>query len=71
MILLFISDAAPYMTKSAQAMKIFYPKITHIACLVHGIHRVCEKIRSMYPNVDRVISNIESILKGSFKSSNL
>ena len=62
---LFILDAAPYMTKAAQAIKIFYPKITHITCPVHGINRVCEKIRSMYPNGDRLISNIKKVfLKG-------
>ena len=61
MILLFISDAAPYMTKAAQAINIFYPKIIRITCFMHGIHRACEKIRSMYPNVDRLISNIKKV----------
>ena len=49
------------MIKATQAIKIFYPKITRITYLVHGIHRVCEKIRSMYPNVDRIISNIKKV----------
>ena len=51
----------PYMTKAAQAINIFYPKIIRITCFVHGIHRACEKIRSMYPNVDRLISNIKKV----------
>jgi len=28
---------------------------------VHGIHSVCEKIRGMHPNVDRLISNIKKV----------
>ena len=60
--ILFISVAAPYMTKAAQAIKIFYPKMTHIICLVYVIHCVCEKIRSMYSNVDRLIYNIKKVV---------
>jgi hypothetical protein len=60
-ILLFLSDAAPYMVKAAKAIQTFYPKITHVTCLAHGLHRVCEQIRSLYPNVDRLIANIKKV----------
>lgn len=60
-ILLFITDAAPYMVKAARAIQTFYPKITHITCLAHGLHRVCEQVRCQYPNVDRLIANIKKI----------
>lgn len=60
-ILLFLSDAAPYMTKAARAIQIFYPKITHLTCVAHGLHRVCEYIRGFYPKVDRLISNIKKV----------
>lgn len=60
-ILLFISDAAPYMVKAARAIQIFYPKITHVTCLAHGLHRVCEQIRSLHQNVDRLIANIKKV----------
>jgi hypothetical protein len=39
-ILLFLSDAAPYIIKAAKAIQTLYPKITHVA---HGLHRVCDK----------------------------
>lgn len=61
LILLFISDAAPYMVKAAQAIQIFYPKITHLICVAHGLHRVCEQIRGLYTNVDRLISNVKKV----------
>ena len=35
-LLLLVSDAAPYMVKAASAIKIFYPKMTHVTCLAQG-----------------------------------
>lgn len=71
-ILLFISDAAPYMVKAAQAIQIFYPKITHLTCLAHGLHRVCEQIRTQHANVDRLVANIKkSIFKGTIQSGDI
>jgi hypothetical protein len=60
-ILLLLSDAAPYMVKAAKAIQIFYPKITHVTCLAHGFHRVCEQIRNIFPKVDCLISNIKKV----------
>ena len=70
LILLFITDAAPYMIKAARAIHVFYPKITHLTCVIHGLHRVCEQIRGLYPNVDRLIANIKSLFEIAIKSSN-
>lgn len=53
---LFLTDAAPYMVKSANVLKIFYPKLIHVTCLVHGLHRVAEEIRSQFNNIDLLIS---------------
>lgn len=61
MILLFVTDAAPYMVKAAKAIKTFYPKITHVTCFAHGLHRVCEAIRNHYENVDKIISNVKKV----------
>ena len=40
-----LSDCASYMTKSGRLMKMNYPSLLHITCLVHAIHRVCEHVR--------------------------
>lgn len=37
-ILLFLSDAAPYMVKAGKSLKIFNPKMEHITCLAHALH---------------------------------
>jgi hypothetical protein len=55
-VLLFISDAAPYMIKAAKALQL-YPKMAHVTCLVHALHRVAEEVRGSYPEVDKLIAN--------------
>lgn len=55
-IMLLLTDAAPYIIKAARNLKIFYPKLVHVTCLAHGLHRVAEEIRSNYENVDILIS---------------
>ena len=47
-ILLFVSDAAPYMVKADSAIKVFYPKVLHLTCLARGLHQIAEKIRSLF-----------------------
>lgn len=60
-VLLFVTDAAPYMVKSANAIKSFYSKMIHITCLAHGLHRTSEKIRSLFPKVDELIANMKKV----------
>lgn len=58
--MLYVTDAA-YMVKSAEALKVFYPKLIHVTCMANGLHRVAEVIREKYQNVDRLISNTKKI----------
>lgn len=60
-ILLFLTDAAPYMIKAAKGLKMFYPRMIHVTCLAHAIHRVAEEVRSNYPEVDKLVSNTKKI----------
>ncbi|PSN31351.1 hypothetical protein C0J52_25994 [Blattella germanica] len=61
-VLLFVTDAATYMIKAAKSIKDFYPKMVHITCLAYGLHRVAEDVRSYFPQVDALISNVKKIL---------
>jgi hypothetical protein len=56
-VLLFISDAAPYMIKAAKALQLLYPKMIHVTCLGHALHRVTEDVCGSYPKVDQLIAN--------------
>jgi len=59
-ILLFVSDAAPYMIKAGGAIKAFYNKMIHVTCLAHGLHSVAE-VRRLFSSVDKLIFNIKKV----------
>lgn len=60
-ILLLVTDAAAYMLKAGKNLKIFYPNLKHITCVVHGLHRVAEEVRANFPNVNRLISSVKKV----------
>ena len=59
--LLFLTDAAAYMIKAASKIKERYPKMIHLTCLAHGVHRIAEEIRHYFSDVDQFISNMKKI----------
>ncbi|KAL4154365.1 hypothetical protein QTP88_000243 [Uroleucon formosanum] len=67
-ILLFVSDAAPYMIKAGKTIKVLYSKCQHLTCLAHALHRVAEEIRAKFPEVNELISNCKKIfLKSPYR----
>lgn len=62
-VLLFLSDAAPYMVKSGEVLKSFYTKMIHVTCAAHGLHRVAEEIRGQFNTVDKLISSVKKIFR--------
>jgi hypothetical protein len=61
-VLLFVSNVAPYMIKAAKALQLLYPKMIHVTCLAHALHRVAQEIRGCYPEVYKLIANGKKIL---------
>lgn len=60
-VLLFVSDAAPYMVRAGKNLKEFYRHMIHVTCLAHGLHRVCEKVRECFDDVNKLISYARKI----------
>uniref|UniRef100_T1H901 DUF659 domain-containing protein n=1 Tax=Rhodnius prolixus TaxID=13249 RepID=T1H901_RHOPR len=60
-VLLFLSDAAPNMVKAGQSIQVFYPKIIHVTCIAHALHRVAETVRSLFSDVDSLISSVKKV----------
>jgi hypothetical protein len=60
-VLLYLSDAAAYMVKSAKILNEHFPRMIHVTCIVHGLHRVAEEVRAKFPDVDALISNVKKI----------
>jgi hypothetical protein len=49
------------MVKAAKGLKMLYPKMVHLTCLAHALHRVAEEIRHSYTEVDKLISNVKKM----------
>ncbi|KAL4143683.1 hypothetical protein QTP88_005988 [Uroleucon formosanum] len=58
-VLLFVSDAAPYMKKAGDCIKALYPKLIHVTCLAHALHNVCEEVHAHYQDVDQLIGGMK------------
>ena len=67
-VLLVITDAAPYMLKTFECLKVIYPKMIHVTCLAHAMHRLIECIRLNYDEIDLLISTVKKIfVKSPFR----
>lgn len=60
-VLLFLTDAAPYMKKAATALKVLFPEMIHLTCLAHALHRIAEHVRGLFSSVDKLVSNGKKI----------
>lgn len=60
-VLLLCTDSAAYMLKAGRILKATFPRMKHITCLAHGLHRVAEEVRDNFKGVDVLISNVKKI----------
>ncbi|PSN56560.1 hypothetical protein C0J52_14756 [Blattella germanica] len=61
-VLLMVTDQAPYMFSAIKQLKPLFPKLKHVTCLVHALHKVCESIRNEYNISNEFISTLKKIL---------
>lgn len=47
------------MIKAGQGLQTLFPKLTHVTCAAHGLHRVAEQVRGFFPDVDALVSNVK------------
>lgn len=63
-VLLFLSDAAPYMVKAGKCIKMLFTiKCIHLTCLAHAFHRIAEKIRNEFSDVDKVVASVKKVFR--------
>lgn len=60
-VLLLVTDAAPYMIKAAKGLQVLYPKMLHVTCMAHALHRVAEEVRASSKAVDKLISDVKKV----------
>lgn len=44
------------MIRAGKNLKAFYRNMIHVTCLAHGLHRLCEKVRECFDDVNKLIS---------------
>nr|CAD7198261.1 unnamed protein product [Timema douglasi] len=59
--MVLLTYSAAYMLKAGASLKVFYPKLIHVTCLAHTVHRVAEHIRAQFPNINAVISSVKKV----------
>jgi hypothetical protein len=62
-VLLFLSEAAPYMVKSGNAIKNLYSKIIHVTRLTYVFHGVAETVIINNPKIDKIIANVKKVFR--------
>ena len=55
-VLLLVTDAAPYMVSMGQNLHSIYTNLIHVTCVAHALHRIAEKVRESFPDVNHLIS---------------
>ena len=64
-----ITDAIPYMRKAAKALTVIHPKIIHLTCLAHALHRVAKlsvistQTSILYNYYSKCLSRIQALLE--------
>ena len=61
MFLLLLSDAAKYMLKAGDTLKIMYQRMLHVTCTAHLLHNCAGHIRAHFKATDNLISSIKAV----------
>lgn len=56
-VLLMLSDAAPYIVKATNDLKLFYSNPIHVTCVARGFHRILNKIMEIFYKINVLINN--------------
>lgn len=60
-VLLCLTDSAAYMLAAMASMQYLFPKMLHLTCFAHGLHRVAEFVRSKFKDVNSLISYTKAV----------
>ncbi|KAJ8947240.1 hypothetical protein NQ318_012006 [Aromia moschata] len=61
-LLLLLTDVMPCIEDVGKILKEMYPNVIHIASFTHGLQTVAECVKDCYPDVEKLISNIQKVI---------
>ncbi|XP_018497021.1 uncharacterized protein LOC108864958, partial [Galendromus occidentalis] len=64
-VLLLVTDGAANMKKAGSALKIIFPRMLHVTCVAHAIHRVAKEVRLLFTDVDKVVASGKKVFRKS------
>ena len=53
------------MKKVGKTLRNLHPKMIRVTCLANALHRVAETVRSLYPDVEDLVSSGKKIFRKS------
>ena len=56
-----LSDAEKYMIAAGITLKSLYPKLFHVMCVAHSLHKCAMKIKSHVEDVDQLIAKVKAV----------
>lgn len=59
--LLVTTDAASYMLSAMNSLKMIFPKMLHLTCFAHGLHRVADFVRKDFKLVNSLVSKVKQV----------
>lgn len=66
-VLLLLTDGVAYMLKAGKNLKTLFPNLVHVTCLAHGVNRVAEQVRLLFPAVNNLIAYTKKVFRKSPK----
>ena len=57
--LLFLTDAARYMSLAGKTLKELYPSLMHVTCVAHLLHNCAMRVSAHFKNIDEIIATIK------------
>ena len=58
--LLFLTDAARYMSSAGKTLKELHPSLMHVTCVAYLLHNCAMRVRAHFKNIDEVIATIKA-----------
>ena len=62
-LLLFLTDAAQYMSLVGKILKELYPSLMHVNCIAHLRQNCAMRVRAHFKNIDKVNATLSQLSK--------
>ena len=58
--LLFLTNAARYMSLEGKTLKELYPSLMHVTCVAHLLHNCAMRVHAQFKDIDEIVATIKN-----------